>query len=129
MKREIGIGKCGLACALCSEKSGCGGCHSDSCPGISWCENRRCSSQKHLVSCYECPESECRKGLLQKTKPYGFTLFIRRYGLERLLDCLEQNEKNGIVYHRQGIIGDYDDFDDVEELLRFIMTGKRTVNN
>ena len=63
--------------------------------------------------------------MLAKIKPYGFTLFVKRYGEAELLDCLERNEKNGIVYHRQGIIGDYDDFDDVEELIRFIRTGKR----
>lgn len=45
--------------------------------------------------------------------------------MERLLDCLEENEQKGIVYHREGIIGDYDDFDDVEKLIEFIMTGKR----
>ena len=64
-------------------------------------------------------------GLLNKIKPYGFTLFIKRYGIEDLLDCLEENEKRGILYHRKGIIGDYDDFDDVEKLIEFIKTGKR----
>jgi hypothetical protein len=62
---------------------------------------------------------------LTKIKPYGFTLFAKRYGQEMLLDCLERNEKLGIVYHREGINGDYDDFDDVEKLLCFIKTGKR----
>ena len=60
-----------------------------------------------------------------KIKPYGFNLFMRRYGEKALLDCLEANEKRGIVYHRKGIIGDYDDFDDVEKLIRFIQTGER----
>ena len=32
-----------------------------------------------------------------------------------LLDCLERNEKNGIVYHREGIMGDYDEFDDYDD--------------
>lgn len=41
------------------------------------------------------------------------------------MDCLERNEKDGIVYHREGIIGDYDDFDDVEKLIEFIKTGAR----
>lgn len=41
-------------------------------------------------------------------KPYGFTVFAKRYGLETLLDCLERNEKNGVIYHREGLIGDYD---------------------
>jgi hypothetical protein len=62
---------------------------------------------------------------LSKIKPYGFTLFIKRYGLEELLDCLERNEQNGVIYHREGIVGDYDDFNDVEELIKFIKTGTR----
>ena len=74
--------------------------------------------------CYAC-EMDCKRGLLNKIKPYGFTLFIKRYGIEKLLDCLEENEKRGIRYHRKGIIGDYDDFDDVEKLIEFIKTGKR----
>ena len=99
MKRELGIARCGLACCLCSENEHCNGCH-------------------------EC-KGECRKGLLSKIKPYGFTLFIKRYGEKELLDCLERNEKAGVVYHREGIYGDYDDFNDVEELIAFIKTGKQ----
>ncbi len=49
----------------------------------------------------------------------------KRYGIESLLGCLEENEKKGILYHREGIVGDYDDFDDVEKLIIFIKTGKR----
>lgn len=41
-----------------------------------------------------------------------------------LLDCLERNEKNGVLYHREGINGDYDDFEDVEALISFIQSGK-----
>lgn len=48
-----------------------------------------------------------------------------KYGEEKLLDCLEENEKKGIVYHRENINGDYDDFDDVEQLMKFILTGVR----
>ena len=80
--------------------------------------------EKKLPGCYAC-EMDCKRGLLNKIKPYGFTLFIKRYGIESLLDCLEENEKRGILYHRKGIIGDYDDFDDVEKLIEFIKTGKR----
>ena len=58
-------------------------------------------------------------------KPYGFTLFIKRHGADVLMECLEQNEKNGIIYHREGIVGDYDEFNDVEKLINFIKTGKR----
>ena len=46
-------------------------------------------------------------------------------GTEALLDRLEANEKAGIVYHREGIMGDYDEIDDLEELIDFIKTGER----
>lgn len=124
MKKELGIARCGLACCLCSENVQCGGCDSGNCPDTEWCENRKCSKEKNIDNCFLC-EEDCRKGLLAKIKPYGFTLFAKRYGIETLLSCLEENEKKGIVYHRQGIVGDYDDFNDVEELIRFIQTGKR----
>ena len=45
--------------------------------------------------------------------------------MDALLDCLERNERAGIVYHREGIMGDYDDFDDLEKLIGFIRTGTR----
>jgi len=124
MKRELGIARCGLACCLCSENDKCHGCNSGECPDHDWCENKKCSTAKNLEHCYACTQ-ECRKGLLAKIKPYAFTLFAKRYGENTLLDCLENNEKNGVVYHREGINGDYDAFTDVEELIAFIKTGKR----
>ena len=81
---------------------------------------------KNLNGCYECEPAGCRKGLFaEKIKPRAFAEFARRYGIDELLDCLERNEKAGIVYHREGIMGDYDDFDDLEELITFIRTGSR----
>ncbi len=124
MKRELGIARCGLACCLCTENVTCEGCNSGECPGYHDCENRLCSIEKKISHCYECGE-DCRKGLLEKIKPYGFNIFIRRYGEEELLNCLERNEKNGVIYHREGVFGDYDDFDDVERLIAFIRTGTR----
>lgn len=124
MKRELGIARCGLACCLCSENSHCAGCNSGECPDKDWCENRKCSLDKGFEHCYDCPE-DCQKGLLAKIKPKGFTQFVKRYGTARLLDCLEANEKKGIVYHREGVNGNYDDFDDPEKLIQFILTGER----
>lgn len=132
MKRELGIARCGLACCLCSENVTCKGCRQDGfkdlswCKDAEWCENRKCCLEKNIEACYACDNSKCEKGLFkEKIKPKAFTEFIRRYSKEKLLDCLEENEKNGIVYHREGIMGDYDYFDDVEELIDFIKTGKR----
>ena len=132
MKRELGIARCGLACCLCSENTVCKGCRRDGflelswCPGADFCENRKCVIAKKLNGCYECEPEPCCKGLYaEKIKPRAFAEFARRYGLAELLDCLERNERAGIVYHREGIIGDYDDFDDLEALIRFIRTGAR----
>lgn len=124
MKRELGIARCGLACCLCGENNKCAGCNSEECTDKAWCQNRKCSIDKKISHCYDCDE-DCKKGLLNKIKPYGFTLFIKRYGEKYLLDCLERNERDGIIYHRNGINGDYDDFDDAEKLIEFIKTGKK----
>ena len=132
MKRELGIARCGLACCLCSENKECKGCHLDGfvdldwCKDAKWCQNRNCCIEKNIEACYKCSDSNCRKGIFKdKIKPLAFCEFIRRYSLDELLDCLETNEKNGIIYHRKGIIGDYDDFDDIEKLIGFIKTGKK----
>lgn len=126
LKRELGIARCGLACCLCGQNDSCVGCKEDDCKDKEWCENRKCSMEKEIDGCYNCKE-DCKKGLLGKIKPYGFTLFAKRYGVEHLLDCLERNENSGVVYHKEGITGDYDDFGNVEELINFIETGKKTV--
>lgn len=123
MKRELGIARCGLACCLCSKNETCNGCVSDECPDKDWCENRKCSIEKGIEHCYAC-EVDCKKGFLSKIKPYAFNLFIKRYGEDRLLDCLEENEKKGIIYHREELNGDYDGFDDAEKLIDFVMNGR-----
>ncbi len=127
MQKKLGIARCGLACCLCTENTDCTGCQPENCPDCSdknWCENYACSQEKGLSHCYLC-EEDCRKGMLAKIKPYGFTRFARQYGVEELYRCLERNEQNGVQYHKRGIYGDYDDFDDVESLIEFIKTGRR----
>gem|GEM_PF-2643885 len=77
MKRELGIGRCGLACALCSENSTCKGCNSRQCPGTKWCQSYACSKVSSLSHCYLCQKDDCRKGLLQKIKPVLSTSLSR----------------------------------------------------
>ena len=124
MNRRLGIARCGLACCLCSEQGTCPGCRSGGCPGADHCENRRCSMERNLEGCWACGElDDCRRGLLAKVKPRGFSLFARRYGVQALMDCLECKEQAGMVYHRMGVEGDYDDFDDEEGLIAFLLDG------
>lgn len=128
MERSKGLAMCGLACCLCTE-SGCAGCTAGDCTGKDWCEVRKCCTEKGVSHCYECPETECRKGLLGKTKPRGFTAYARKYGAERLIDRLEENEKNGAVYHREGFEGDYDGFQTEKELFEFIENGRKALKD
>lgn len=124
MKRELGIGRCGLACCLCSKNDSCGGCSAGDCPDHDWCAAYKCTREKGISHCYKCPDN-CREGMQAMLRPYGFGLFARRCGEDALLDCLEANERRGVVYHRRDFTGDYDGFETVEELFAFIRTGKR----
>lgn len=96
MKRNLGIARCGLAvCVLKIQLV------------LAVIQvNVLTKTGVKIDHCYKCNE-KCRKGLLGKRKPYAFTEFARRYGEDYLLDCLERNEKNGVIYHRDGINGDY----------------------
>ena len=126
MKKELGIARCGLACCLCSKNTQCNGCHADDCAGAAWCEVRKCCIEKGFDHCSECEEAEvCQKGVLSKLKSHTFTVFAKKYGMDKLLDRLEENEKRGVLYHRAGIVGDYDDLTDIDELFKFIEEGKR----
>lgn len=132
MKKEFGIARCGLACCLCSENESCPGCLADGCAGKDWCEIRKCAIEKGVLHCFECENAEtCGKGILAKQKPKAFTLFAKKYGAERLLECLERNERNGIVYHRnpQDHTGDYDVFSNTADVMSLIENGKETVKN
>ncbi|MBP3888448.1 MAG: DUF3795 domain-containing protein [Cellulosilyticum sp.] len=129
MNREYGIARCGLACCLCSEEVRCGGgsvctgCESGKCAYAPQCENLKCSTERGLKGCYECDELACQKGLLANVKIRAFNTFIRQYGIEHFMNCLEKNEKKDVVYHREGIIGDYDQFKTVEEIVNYILKG------
>ena len=88
--------------------------------GIARCGLACCLCSEN-VTCKGCK----RDGFKELAWCKAFAEFAKRYGVESLLDCLDKNEKAGIVYHREGIMGDYDEFDDLEDLIDFIMTGRR----
>jgi hypothetical protein len=45
---------------------------------------------------------------IDKIKMRAFVRCIKEEGIQKFIEYLEQNEKDGIVYHRIGVIGDYD---------------------
>jgi hypothetical protein len=127
MRRELGIARCGLGCCVCIAQNDCEGCNSDLCRYKDYCQNRKCTIGKGLRYCAECSETDCRKDVLKDLRPRAFNEFIRRYGAEKLMDCLERNEAAGIVYHRSetDLYGDYDVPDTMEGIIRFILTGEK----
>ena len=56
-----------------------------------------------------------------KIRVRAFAEYIRRNGEEKLMDCLERNEKAGITYHYKGqLIGDYDKCATVDEVIKML---------
>ena len=124
MRRELGVAYCGLACCLCSENAQCPGCQAEGCGNHQECQNYQCCLEKELKGCWECGEFPCGAPMLQKTRVRAFVGFARQYGIETLLDCLEALDKAGVVYHRQGLVGDYD-LETEEEVWTLLEKGRR----
>ncbi len=125
MKRERGMAYCGLACGLCESSPECPGCRQGGCLEKEACKNYRCCRERGLAGCWECPEFPCEAPMLQKLKPRAFCAFIRTYGEERLLDCLEHNERQGVVYHEPGtVVGEYDTQPGEDAVFRLLLQGR-----
>jgi hypothetical protein len=125
MNKEKGIAYCGLACCICSENQNCPGCRNDGCKDKEWCISFNCCKQKGLNGCWECTEFPCSNDMLDKLRVRTFIKFIAEYGEEKFMDCLERNEKNGVVYHYDGqLIGDYDIPTTEGEIKKMILFGK-----
>jgi hypothetical protein len=79
-----------------------------------------------LKGCWECEDFPCKGGMLDNVRICSFAKFISQYGENKLLECLEKNEKAGIVYHYSGqLVGDYDLPKTEEEIVQLILLGKR----
>ncbi len=80
---------------------------------------RLCSEN---VNCGGCDSGECPDRDWRENRRCS-----KERGISHCYAC-EETCKKGIVYHREGINGDYDDFDDVEKLVEFIKTGKHGIS-
>lgn len=125
MKRELGVGYCGLICALCDENEDCVGCKKGGCPQKDNCKNYQCCTTKNFHSCYQCTRFACQDSILHKQRIMFFCELIEEYGEKQILDCMERNENNGIVYHySDSHLGDYDMCKSKEELRDLVICGK-----
>ncbi|MFY9303320.1 MAG: DUF3795 domain-containing protein [Atribacterales bacterium] len=129
MKREKGIAYCGLVCAICSKNGNCTGCRNEGCEDKGWCKNFQCCKDKEIDGCWECSEFPCSGTMLDNLRIRTFVKFIKENGIEALLNCLERNEKKGIVYHYPGeLIGDYDIPQTEDGILNIILSGESPEN-
>lgn len=126
MRRELGIAACGLACCLCSENQACPGCQAEGCLGHEECFNFNCAREKKVDGCWACSDFPCGKGMHGSLRIQAFAKFAKEHGTQHLLNCLERNEKAGVVYHRPGgFTGDYD-LPTEQEVFRLLEDGRGT---
>lgn len=124
MKQELGIAYCGLACCLCSEAETCPGCQEAGCPGHEACHNYNCCKAKGLAGCWECPEFPCGQGMHKNLRIRTFARFIKERGQPFLMECLADNERDGVRYHCPGgLVGDYD-LENEDEIVSMLLRGK-----
>ncbi len=125
---KCSIAYCGLICGLCRPDGSC------DCKGKNLCGKMlspigcyqyNCCTSKGIDGCWECPDAPCGRDMLtsEKIKLRAFIRCIREDGLTRFAEYITANEENGVVYHRCGIIGDYD-LDTEEAVLALLRNGK-----
>lgn len=110
---EQSIAYCGLICNLCNPEGKCS-CKSDNHCGKrlspEGCYQYNCCTMKGINGCWECQESPCGKDMLakDKTKMRAFVRCIKEDGINNFIEYIKRNQQEGVVYHRSGIMGDYD---------------------
>lgn len=126
MDKQKGFGFCALACSLCNNE-GCLGCRMDDSVNKEWCKSKNCCKQKNISGCWECREYPCSDNIIfAKPKPMAFIELMREYGQDFLEGVLEENEKDGMVYHYDGTNdGDYDKGVNTYEVIDIILKGKK----
>jgi len=121
------IAYCGLLCFLCQPADVCG-CRTNNHCGKrlspEGCFQYNCCVSRGLNGCWECSEALCGKDMLAlgKTKMRAFITCIREDGINRFSEYIARNAGNGVVYHRDGIWGDYD-LASEEDVLKLLRTG------
>lgn len=74
-----------------------------------------------------CGEFLCADSTVDTRRLRAFGGFIKKYGVDYLLECLGKNEKNGMVYHYPGkLTGDYDIPGTENDIIDLILSGKKT---
>lgn len=126
------ISYCGLVCKSCHFLDQCGGCKTaqNSCNkrlSPEGCYQYTCCVSKGLNGCWECAGFPCGEDMFSDghgPRIKAFVRCIKEEGPEKLAEYLIRNAENGLLYHREGIRGDYDGLDSEEQVLQLLRTGK-----
>ena len=131
------ISYCGLICCLCSADGSCDCRTKNRCSkkhSPEGCFQYDCCVSKGLNGCWECPEAPCDKDMFapnktkrlsSRTKLRVFIKCINEDGIDMFAQCIMKNAENGIVYHRNGVYGDYD-LETEEDILQLLRTGSKS---
>jgi hypothetical protein len=122
------ISYCGLICGLCRPDHSCNcktGNHCGKRLSPQGCYQYNCCREKDIEGCWECEDSPCGIDMMskEKLKLRAFVRCIKEDGIEAFSQYIVKNAQNGIVYHRNGIFGDYD-LDTEEKILNLLRKGK-----
>ena len=116
------ISYCGLICCLCSVDNSCD-CKTNNSCNHDGCFQYDCCNEHQYAGCWECLDFPCDKDMLKKLRLRTFVKCIKEDGIENFSKYILKNSENGILYHRNGHIGDYD-LDTEEEILLLLRTGR-----
>ena len=130
------IAYCGLICFLCSFDGSCD-CKKDNHCGKKaspeGCFQYNCCIEKGLNGCWECSNAPCDKDMFSpieakqisaRRKLRAFIACIKEDGIEKFFQYIVNNTEKGIVYHRNGVYGDYD-LETEEKILCLLRTGEQ----
>jgi len=116
------ISYCGLICCLCSADGSCD-CKANNHCKRKGCFQYKCCNERGYSGCSECPDFSCDKDMLKQLRLKTFVKCIKEDGVESFSGYILRNLENGILYHRDGYIGDYD-LDTEDAILHLLRTGK-----
>lgn len=130
------IAYCGLICLLCSADAECYCKANNHCSkklSPDGCFQYDCCIEKGLNGCWECSDAPCDKDMFapnktkrvsSRTKLRAFITCIKEDGVDLFSQYILRNAGNGIVYHKNGVYGDYD-LETEEDILQLLRGEKR----
>ena len=118
------IAYCGLLCGLCSSDGSCD-CKNNNHCNRQGCFQYHCCRERGYNGCWECPDFSCDKDMFNNKhlKLKAFVKCMKEDGLEAFAQYILRNMENGVIYHRNGHIGDYD-LDTEDAILALLRNGK-----